>query len=101
MSSSRTNDGRNTIDVMILGQRMVLKVDADRGRVERLAAYVRSKADELTSGQQGKQPLPPAKLATLLALNIADDYLRAIDASDELKRDVASRSRALLAELES
>lgn len=100
MSSSKPSDARKTIDVMILGQRMMLKVDDDRGRVERLAAYVRVKAEELTHGQQGKQPLPPAKLATLLALNIADDYFRAIEATNELKRDVARRSRALLAELE-
>lgn len=93
--SKQAND--RSIEVVILGQRMTLKVGDDPERVERLAAYVRRKADELTS----KTPLPPGKAAALLALNIADDYFRALDATRELKTEVATKSRELLAELES
>ena len=100
-SGSKANEARNTVEVMILGQRMVLKVDHDRARVEQLASYVRDKADELERQFRGKQPLPPAKLATLLAINIADDYFAARDERRELASAVAQRSRQLLAELES
>jgi hypothetical protein len=62
---------------------------------------VRDKADELERQFRGRQPLPPAKLATLLAINIADDYFAAMGEMGELKRAVAQRSRQLLAELES
>lgn len=95
MSSNKGND--RSVEVVILGQRMTLKVDDDREHVERLAAYVRRKAEELTS----KTPLPPGKAAALLALNIADDYFRALDEAREVKSEVAAKSRALLAELES
>jgi cell division protein ZapA (FtsZ GTPase activity inhibitor) len=95
MSSNKGNE--RSIEVVILGQRMTLKVDDDRERVERLAAYVSRKADELTS----KTPLPPGKAGALLALNIADDYFRALDEARELKQEVARKSRALLSELES
>jgi cell division protein ZapA (FtsZ GTPase activity inhibitor) len=101
MSSGKANDARNTVEVMILGQRLLLKVDQDRARVERLASYVRDKADELERQFRGKQPLPPAKLASLLAINIADDYFAVVSELRELKRAVAQRSRQLLAELES
>ena len=48
--------------------------------------------------------LLPATVATvfavLAALNIADDYFRALDDARELERQVAQKSRALLAELD-
>ena len=86
-----------SIEVVILGQRMTLKVGDDPERVERLAAYVQRKAEELTA----KSPLAPGKAGALLALNIADDYFRALDEQRELKSEVAAKSRELLAELES
>lgn len=101
MSNGKANEARSSVEVMVLGQRMVLKVDEDRNRVELLATYVREKAEELQRGFHGKQPLPPAKLATLLAFNIADDYFRALDDARELKKAVSQTSRQLLAELES
>jgi cell division protein ZapA (FtsZ GTPase activity inhibitor) len=101
MSSIKPNDARSSVEVMILGQRMVLKVEKDRARVERLASYVREKAEELERQFRGKQPLPPAKLAALLAINIADDYFSALDENRAFKREVAQRSRELLADLES
>src|SRR5438046_194248 len=97
MSATKGSDSRGSVEVVILGQRMTLKVDDDRDRVERLAAYVKRKAEELTS----KTPLAPGKAAALLALNIADDYFRALDETRAVKHEVASRSRDLLAELES
>ncbi len=85
-----------SVEISILGQRLNVRADGDPRHVERLASYVRRKVDELSA--QGA--VPSIKLAVLAALNIADDYFRALDETRELKRQVAQRSRALLAELE-
>ena len=53
---------------------------------------------------QGSLSVLPARrarwLAVLAALNIADDYFRALEETRELKRQVALKSRALLRELD-
>ena len=95
----KANDSRTSVEVVILGQRMVLKADEDRKRVERIAAYINEKTNELQQGSFAT--LPPAKLAALVALNLADDYFRALYENIQLKRAVAGRARALLNELES
>ena len=87
---------RQTIEVTILGQRMALKADEDPRHLERLASYINRKADEVSGGA----PIATTKLAVLAALNIANDYFRALDDTREFKRQVADKSRVLLAELE-
>ena len=87
---------KRTIEVQILGQRMVLKANDDPRHVERLASYVKRKVDEASA----HGPISSAKLALLAALNIADDYFRAMDEVREFKRQVATKSRAMLNELE-
>jgi cell division protein ZapA (FtsZ GTPase activity inhibitor) len=79
-----------------LGQRMVLRGDDDPHHVERLAGYVKRKVDEVST----RGPVTSSKIALLAALNIADDYFRALEETREIKRQVALKSRALLAELE-
>ena len=87
---------KRTVEVEILGQRMVLKANEDPRHVERIASYVKRKVDEASA----HGPISSAKLALLAALNIADDYFRALDETREFKRQVASKSRVLLTELE-
>lgn len=84
------------VDVQILGQRMTLKSHDDPRRVERLAAYVQRKVDEVSAHGAATG----TKLAVLAALNIADDYFRALDEAREFKRLVNEKSRAMLAELD-
>lgn len=88
---------RQTIEVTILGQRMLLKADEDPKHVERLASYVNRKVDEVSGGGS----VATTKLAILAALNIANDYFRELDQSNEFKQWVAEKSRSLLAELDS
>jgi cell division protein ZapA len=88
---------RQTIEVTILGQRMLLKADEDSKHVERLASYVNRKVDEVSGGGS----VATTKLAILAALNIANDYFRELDQSNEFKQWVAEKSRSLLAELDS
>ena len=93
--SSKTA-GKKSIEVQILGQRLVLRADGDPRRLENVAAYVTRKVEELAT----HAPVSSSKLALLAALNIAEDYFRAVEESRELKREVASRSRALLRALD-
>jgi cell division protein ZapA len=87
---------KQSIEVQILGQRMMVRCDDDPHHVERLASYVKRKVDEVAA----RGPITGTKIALLAALNIADDYFRALEAARELKRQVAAKSRALLADLE-
>lgn len=87
---------KTTLEVNVLGQRMVLKSTDDARHLERLVSYVKRKIDEVAA--QG--PISSSKLAVLAALNIADDYFRALDEGREFRRAVANKSRALLSELE-
>jgi cell division protein ZapA len=93
---SRTQT-QEAVEVTILGQRMRLKADDDPRRIEQLATYIQRKVDEISAGAA----VAPTKLAVLAALNIADDYFRALDDNRQFKREVAGRSRALLTELDS
>lgn len=88
--------GKQSVEVNILGQRMLLKADHDPQHVERLASFVRRKLDEVTTAG----PVSTTKLAILAALNIAEDYFHTLDESREFKRQVANKSRAMLAELD-
>lgn len=90
------NAGKQNIEVQILGQRMVLKADDDVRHIERLASYVRRKVDEVAA----HGPISSQKIAILAALNIADDYFKALDEIREFKRQVAVKSRAMLTTLD-
>ncbi len=87
--------GITTVEVSILGQRMVLRSSDDPRHLERVAALVKRRADELSA----RGSVPIQKLALLTALNIADDYLRAMDESREFRRQVSAKSKAMLREL--
>ncbi len=75
---------------------MVLKASDDPRHVERLASYVKRKVDEASA----HGPISSSKLALLAALNIADDYFKAMDEAREFKRQVAVKSRAMLSEID-
>jgi len=87
---------KTQVEVQLLGQRMLLRSDEDPRHVERLASYVKRKVDEVAANG----PVTSSKIALLAALNIADDYFRALEEARELKRQVAMKSRALLRELD-
>jgi cell division protein ZapA len=97
MSGAPKKKDKASLEIQILGQRLVLKADHDPRHVERLASYVKRKIDEVAA----HGPISSSKLAVLAALNIADDYFRALDEAREFKRQVARKSRALLTELDS
>ena len=86
-----------SVDVTILGQHMALRADDDPERILRLVAYIIRKVDELSS----KGPVSSQTLAVLAALNIADDYFRVLDEAKDFKHQVATKSRAMLLEIDS
>ena len=87
---------KQSVEVQILGQRLVLKSADDPHHLERLVSYVKRKVDEIAAGG----PVSSSKIAILAALNIADDYFRVLDEARSFKREVANRSRGLLNELD-
>lgn len=93
------NSGARTrsVEVTILGQRMVLRSQDDPAHVARVAAYVQEKISALSS--RGGH-VAPNTLVVLAAINIADEYFRSQRDNQDFKRHVASASRALLRELE-
>ena len=83
---------KRRVEVEILGQRMLLKADDDSRQVERLAAYVKRKVDEVSA----HGPVSSSKVAILAALNIAEDYFDALDEARTFRREVAIKSRNML-----
>lgn len=94
--SGSREESSNRVEVHILGQRFLLKGSHDPQYVERLAAYVKRKIDEVAA----RGPVSSPKLAVLAALNIADDYFRALEEARDFKQEVAHKSRGLLRDLD-
>ena len=88
---------KRTIPVQILGHEYRIRSDADEDSIRRAAAMV----DETMARVRDRTgTVDTQSVAVLAALNIADDYFRSLEESREFKRQVASKSRALLSELE-
>ena len=86
---------KQTIEVQILGQKLLLKAGSDPKELKQVVAFVQRKVDEL--GLTGS--VSSTKAALLVALNIADDYLRLLAETEHFRYEVASRSKQLLATL--
>lgn len=84
---------QTTLKVELLGQQFTLRGEEDTGHLERVADFVKRKLGDVGAGTRS---VGPTKVALLTALNIADDYIKAMDESTELKREVETRSRTLL-----
>ena len=69
----------------------------DPAHIERLVTYLQRRIDE-AQGTAGMAS--PTKIAMVAALNIADDYFRALEESRDFRREVAARSRTLLEALD-
>jgi cell division protein ZapA len=94
-TSELAEPSKNSVRVEILGQTMLLRSDGEAEHVMKLAAFVQSKIDEISS----KGPVVGTKLAVLAALNVAEEYFQLKLEMQRLKAEVAETSRAMLAEL--
>ena len=92
----RGQEERTSVEVNILGQKLVLRADEDPKHLERLAQFINRKADEVSAGTSVSTP----KLTVLTAINIANEYFRALEEMRELKKEVSQRSKILLEEID-
>ena len=91
---------KNRVVVNILGEDYTLLAEENEEYVLKTADLVRGKIDEIVSAA----PVPTMNAVVLAALNIADEYFKAVDAADNMRAqmksylDDASRLRAELNE---
>lgn len=86
----------SSTEIHVLGQRLVLRSDRDPRELRAIVDLVQRRVSEL--GSHGT--ISTTKLAILAAINLADDYLRAVEEGRALREAVAQQTRALLETLD-
>ncbi|MBI5513877.1 MAG: cell division protein ZapA [Deltaproteobacteria bacterium] len=94
MSATGPN-ARPTVQVEIAGQRLRLTAHADPGHLERLAALVNERVQQL-QGASGARPQASATLLALVALDLADE----LHAARCLAEEARAEARAAVAAAE-
>jgi cell division protein ZapA len=88
---------KRQVAVQIAGQRYVLRTDADEDQVQKLASYVDGRIRDIQ--RQTRTPDTQA-LATLAALQIAEELFGERQAQASLRKKIRDKSQALLQFLE-
>jgi cell division protein ZapA len=88
---------KRQVTVEIAGQRYVLRSDSDEETVKELATYVDGRIREI---QRQTRTADTQALATLAALQIAEELFGERAAQAELRRKIREKGRALLQYLE-
>jgi cell division protein ZapA len=88
---------KRQVAVQIAGQRYVLRTDADEEQVQKLASYVDGRIRDIQ--RQTRTPDTQA-LATLAALQIAEELFGERQAQATLRKKIRDKSQALLQFLE-
>ena len=89
---------KNLVRVEILGREYNVRSDEGEERVKKIAEYVGQKIKEIT---EGTKTLSTINVAILAALNIADDYFRALEDQNHFTRTVKNKSVQLIAMIDS
>ena len=89
---------KNLIRVEILGREYTVKSDEREERVKDIAAYVNRKIKEVSESGQTVSTL---NLAILAALNIANDYFKAVEGQKDFWQSIEARSGRLIALIDS
>ena len=84
---------KNLIRVEILGREYTVKSDEGEERVKDIAAYVNRKIKEVSESGQTVSTL---NLAILAALNIANDYFKAVEGQKNFWQSIEARSGRLI-----
>lgn len=84
--------------IEILGREYNVRSDEGEDRVKKIAEYVDQKIKEITADTK---TLSTINVAILAALNIADDYFRAVEDQNHLTRTVKNKSGQLIAMIDS
>jgi cell division protein ZapA len=89
---------KNLVRVEILGREYTVKSDEGEERVKDIAAYVNRKIKEVSESGQTVSTL---NLAILAALNIANDYFKAVEGQKNFWQSIEARSGRLIALIDS
>lgn len=87
---------KKSLEVILGGQRMSLRTDADPDYVQRTAEVVNQKL----SGLMPKGELLSQQILLVLAMNLADDLLKEQEKNRLFKDKVKEKSEAILTRLE-
>lgn len=77
------------VRVEILGREYFIRSNEGEERIREIADYVNQKIKEIVEGGKIVSTL---NIAILVALNIADDYFRAIESQKRMKRELALKA---------
>lgn len=75
----------NLVRVQILGREYTVKSDEEEGRVRKIAEYVNQKIKEVAESSKTVSTL---NIAILAALNIANDYFRALESQKNFTQTI-------------
>ena len=89
---------KNLVRIEILGREYNVRSDEGEDRVKKIAEYVDQKIKEITADTK---TLSTINVVILAALNIADDYFRAVEDQNHLTRTVKNKSGQLIAMIDS
>jgi cell division protein ZapA len=84
---------KNLVRVEILGREYTVKSDEGEERVRKIAEYVNRKIKEVSESSQTVSTL---NLAILAAMNIANDYLEAMEDQKDFFQTIEARSGRLI-----
>jgi cell division protein ZapA (FtsZ GTPase activity inhibitor) len=86
------------IKVKILGHEYLVKSEEEEEHVQRIAAYVNQKLEEISGNKEG---LSEKSRAILAALNIAGEYFQALKERDELLANQRKRTSEMIYQIDS
>jgi cell division protein ZapA len=85
------------VEIKVFGQTYTVKTDEEEGYVQQVARYVNEKMEDVLKRTRSVSTL---NVAILTALNIADDLLREKDRRIALLREVETKSKNLVEEID-
>ncbi|MBI5967097.1 MAG: cell division protein ZapA [Deltaproteobacteria bacterium] len=83
----------NLVRIQILGREYTVKSDEEEGRVRKIAEYVNQKIKEVAEGSKTVSTL---NIAILAALNIANDYFKAVESQKSFTQTIEAKSGRLI-----
>ena len=84
---------KNTVEIGILNQKYTIKTESDAKHVEKVTKYVNSIMEDLVTNKKVGQV---QDAAVLTALNIASDYLKYIESSENQRKDALDKTKLLM-----
>ncbi len=83
---------KKSVSVLIGGKVYTLSGYESEDYLQKVAFYINGKIDEITAIEEAKRMTPDMK-ATLIELNIADDYLKARTQIEKYENDIENRDK--------